>query len=340
MENEYYLLLFIKRLKNADYRLAFSYFLDTSFPENMNFSKTLVDGMQAIFSNWILEEAMQNGGWKRQFFAVNGLRERKRLFEFEEFSPKFSCQLLLFLKDLLKIYNSSRRSPFDPPKRDFTSGDRLVIHCFTRELARRDRKALMALFRPALIQIPLNHMLLQEPFLDCEIKPLQLDTDEQLFLDSSMEFFVQEFHNFQATLHCYKQDARLDRIRSLGIRLQSLVSLAHKDFKWCFTMSLLEIFEMILDFDLMNPMRYVDDFENISAIPDHIIQSLILEVSGIFETYYRSLISFSKYLSSFSFVDDEFNEAQLVLEYFTLKFFPRQAEFENKLTEMQAGFQV
>ena len=107
-------------------------------------------------------------------------------------------------------------------------------------------------------------------------------------------------------LHCYKQSVRLDRIRSLGVRLQSLVSLAHKDFKWCFTMSLLEIFEMILDFDLMNPMRYIDDFENLSAIPDHIIQSLILEVSGIFETYYRSLISFSKYLSSFSFVDDEF----------------------------------
>ncbi len=340
MEDEYYFLLFIKRLKNADYRLAFSYFLDTSFPEDMNFSKSLVHGMQRIFSNWILEEALQNGAWKRQFFSVNGLRERKRLFEFEEFSPTFSCQLLFFFQDLLRIYNSPRRNPFDPPKRKFSSGDRLVIHCLTRELARRDRKSMMRLFQPALMGIPLNHILLQDPFLDCEIAPISLSVDEQLFLDSSMEFFVQEFFNFQASLHLYKQKVRLDRMRSLSVRLQSLVSLAHKHFKWCFIMILLEIFEMIIDFDLMNPMRYVDDFDNLSAVPERVLQSLILEVSGIFETYYRSLASLSKYLASFSFVDEEFNEAQLGLECFALKFFPRQTEFENKLSEMQAGLQV
>ena len=143
MEDEYYFLLFIKRLKNADYRLAFSYFLESSFPQKMEFSKTFISGAQTIFSNWILEEAMNNGGWKCQFFSINGLKARKRFFEFSEFAPKFSCQLLYFFEDLLKIYNSPRRHPFEPPCREFTSGDRLVIHCLTRELARRDRKAMI-----------------------------------------------------------------------------------------------------------------------------------------------------------------------------------------------------
>ncbi len=340
MEDEYYFLLFIKRLKNADYRLAFSYFLDTSFPKSMQFSRSFVDGLQTIFSNWILEEAINNGGWKSQFFSVNDLKARQRFFQFNEFSPKFSCELLYFFEDLLKIYNSPRRNPFEPPIREFTSGDRLVIHCLTRELARRDRKAMITLFQSALKAVPLNHMLLQDPFLNCSIKPLNLEFDEQLFMDSSMEFFVEEFKNFQASLHFYKQNDRLERMRKLSVRLQDLVSLATEYKKWCLIVSLLEIFEMMIDLDLMNPMRYVDDFDNLPATPDYVLQNLVLEVSGIFETYFRSLISFHKQLSSFSFVDEEFDEAQRILEYFTLKFFPRQVEFESKLSEMQAGFQV
>ena len=340
MEDEYYFLLFMKRLKNADYRLAFSYFLETSFPESMKFSKPFIHGLETIFSNWILEEAINNGGWKRQFFSIDGIKARKRFFEFSEFAPKFSCELLFFFEDLLKIYNSPRRNLFRPPNREFTSGDRLVIHCLTRELARRDRKAMLALFEPALKQVSLNNMLLQEPFLNCLITPLNLDVDEQLFMDSSMEFFIEEFKNFQASLHLYKQTDKLARMRRLSIRLQDLVSWAHQHSKWCITTSLLEIFEMIIDLDLMNPMRYLDDLNQLSTNPSHVIQNLILEVSGIFETYYRSLITFHKHLSSFSFIDEDFDEAQHILEYFTLKFFPRQYEFESKLSEMQASFQV
>ena len=55
----------------------FSYFLESSFPQKMEFSKTFISGAQTIFSNWILEEAMNNGGWKCQFFSINGLKARK-----------------------------------------------------------------------------------------------------------------------------------------------------------------------------------------------------------------------------------------------------------------------
>lgn len=340
MEDEYYFLLFIKRLKNADYRLAFSYFLESSFPKKMEFSKPFICGAQTIFSNWILEEAMNNGGWKCQFFSINGLKLRKRFFEFSEFAPKFSCELFYFFEDLLKIYNSPRRHPFEPPKREFTSGDRLIIHCLTRELARRDRKAMIQLFQAALMQVPLNHILLQEPFLEGSITPLDLDFDEQLFMDSSMEFFVEEFKNFQACLHFYKQSDKLQRMRNLAQKLSDLVLLANQNCKWSLTIYLLEIYEMMIDLDLMNPLRYLDNLDELSDITNQEIQNITLEVSGIFETYYRSLINFHKDLSSFSFVDDDFQEAQYVLEYFTLKFFPRQTEFESKLSEMQAGLQV
>lgn len=340
MEDEYYFLLFIKRLKNADYRLAFSYFLESSFPQKMEFSKTFISGAQTIFSNWILEEAMNNGGWKCQFFSINGLKARKRFFEFSEFAPKFSCQLLYFFEDLLKIYNSPRRHPFEPPCREFTSGDRLVIHCLTRELARRDRKAMILLFQKALLQIPLNHMLLEEPFLNCSITPLNLDLDEQLFMDSSMEFFVEEFKNFQTCLHFYDQSDKLQRMRKLGEKLADLVLLAHHNCKWSLTIYLLEVYELMIDLDLMNPLRYIDCLDENSDTANREIKNLLLEVSGIFEIYYRSLINFQKHLSSFSFVDEDFEEAQYVLEYFTLKFFPRQTEFESKLSEMQAGLQV
>lgn len=337
MADEYYLLLFIKRLRNADYRLAFGYYLASSFPEKMNFSRALVEGMQTTFANWILDEAVKGGAWFTKTYFIDSKFYNKKLFEISEFKPFFTCQLLYFFQDLLKINASPRNNPFVPPQREYSSGDRLVIHVFTRELIRRNRKPMINLFKSSLMQIPLNACLLEDVFLEQAIEIQALSQNEQIFLESSSDFLVKEFIEFHLTLHFYKQTQRLERLRGIGAKLCKYTKLIYEENRWSLTRPLCRIFEIILSEGLLNPYRYLDLEDQVNSLSTRELNNILLEVSGVYETFYRSLLNAMKHLQSFSFVDDNFDYAQMNLDIFQRSITSSQIAFENGLKEIQAG---
>lgn len=341
MEDEYYFLLFLKRLKSADYQLAFAYYNQSSFPEKLNFSKSMIEGVQTLFANWILNEAVNCGAWRKQSFYIDGKISRTRFFEISTFRPYFTGEILYFFEDLLKLQSCGRqKDSIKLPKRPYSTGDRLIIHCFTRDLIRKGRKPMINSFQSALSSVGLNRALLEEPFLMDELKFSELSPEELIFFESSLDFLVQEVVEFNSTLHFYKQKARLERTRAIGKKLLALTGLVKEQSIWSLVRPLSEVFEIMVNSDMLNPLRYIDVEQANSTLSDREIRNILLEVSGIYETFYRALLSVASYLRSFSFVDDDFEYAQICLESIQRKLVPNQTNFENGLSEMQEGLRL
>ena len=193
------------------------------------------------------------------------------------------------------------------------------------------------LFKSSLTQIPLNACLLEDVFLEQTIELPALSLNEQIFLESSSDFLVKEFIEFHLTLHFYKQTQRLERLRRVGTKLCKYVKLIYEENRWSLTRPLCRIFEIIVSEDLLNPYRYLDLEDQVKSLSPREISNILLEVSGVYETFYRTILAAMKHLQSFSFVDDNFDYAQINLDVFQRSITPHQIAFEKGLKEIQAG---
>ena len=333
-EDEFYFHLFLKRLRNSDFRLALSYFFPVSFPGKLSFTRNFMDALDILYGNWIFSEAIESGGWQKQRWDVADGVYTGRLWEIESFAPKFSSSILLFWKDILEIYYLDDGKELLLQDRSYTEGDRIIIFLFTRSLVRRNQIRLLSNFSELLDSQVLNSFGLTGRFLPMTPKFEELLPAEWIFLQACPKYLAEEYSRFLDLLRFFNNQDLAQSHQYLHRKLRHYLNQVdggnYTILPW-----LLEIPILVVESQVLRARRYQRenlDYQNPVVLLEW--RNLCLEIGMVYEVFLRRLEKIRNRLKGISFVDEEYEVAQYYLKSFQTKLDPVFKQYGEQLARL------
>jgi|GEM_PF-1453262 len=333
-QDEYYFYLFLKRLRHADYRLAFSFFLPSSFPAQFSFTRSFGASTQKLFSSWLSEKFLKAGGTLSRQYNLQGRLFKERVWYIKGLDLRLSSALFETFKDMLDRYYNPPDEEFVFPVRNLTNGDRLILHCLSRDMSKVSRTQFLKLFEPLFTRIKLNSFGFAPSSLKMSLPGFEeLSFEEQVFLQASPDLIVLDYELFCESLRFYNLEQISEWMEELDQKLCSFVKLIQENKLYSMVPCVCEILDLTLQFELLHPRRFQDSRSENNEVFETEDQNNCYQVISCFEHVLHAVDSMQLKLRSYSFVDEEFEEVQPVLAVFQSRYEPVKVKMKKKIEQ-------
>jgi len=327
--DEYYFYTFLKRLKDYDYRMAFTGYFPKDFPKKAKYSDRLEELLNGLCANWVLKNFFNKGGWKKKLWYIDSTYKKGYAWDFD-IKFDLSYGLIRFFRDVLGLWYQERDEN-RTPNRKYSPADKILIHIFTQELFERRQKNFISIFTEHLRANNLNSFLFGDIFLDQEIKFDSLSKEELFYIQGANEVIVISFKEWCSSLR-YKTPttiaADLDHVMT---KLNSMMERVREKDEWFHVFYLVEIYEQILLQGLLNHETYLVNASK-SDFEDEVERNnYLLDIAGVWETFQGQFQRLASSFQNISFVDPNYEYVKEFVKVLKRHHTPNVVKFDTQL---------
>lgn len=327
--NEFYFYTFFKRLKDNDYRMAFQSYFPKDFIKKPEYSDRLINHLNGLFSNWLLKNFFNRGGWKKRLWFVDQQYKRNYAWDYD-IKFDLSSEIFNFYRQILGLWYKESIDK-ECENVSYSPSDLILIHVFTQEILERKQTNFINVFTPCLRTINLNSFLFGDIFLNLEIDFDSLSEEECFYLQGANEVVIRSFTEWCQSLRYKSPCVIIQDLEFVTKKLNSIINriVEHKD--WWHLFYLVEIYEQVIIQDLLNTELYLLNASN-SDFEDEIAKgNYLMDVADAWE---RFQTRFQRMVNSFhniSFVDPNYEHIKEFIRVLKRHHTPYVKRFDEQL---------